>query len=43
MILDTNALCIRRWIASLAKEHSLPIVSRDLHFDWVRGVRRVDW
>lgn len=31
------------WIASLAKEHSLPIVSRDLHFDWVRGVRRVDW
>jgi tRNA(fMet)-specific endonuclease VapC len=31
------------WIASLAKEHRLPIVSRDLHFDWVRGIRRIEW
>jgi tRNA(fMet)-specific endonuclease VapC len=31
------------WIASLAKEHRLPIVSRDLHFDWVRGIRRIAW
>jgi tRNA(fMet)-specific endonuclease VapC len=31
------------WIASLAKEHGLPIVSRDAHFDCVKGIRRVDW
>ena len=31
------------WIASLAKEHRLPIVSQDLHFDWVKGIRRIAW
>jgi predicted nucleic acid-binding protein len=31
------------WIASLAKEHRLPIVSRDAHFDRVKGIRRVGW
>ena len=31
------------WIASLAKEHRLAIVSRDQHFDWVKGIRRIAW
>jgi predicted nucleic acid-binding protein len=31
------------WIAALAKEHRLPIVSRDKHFDAVKGVRRISW
>ena len=31
------------WIAALAKEHRLPIVSRDRHFDAVKGVRRIAW
>jgi predicted nucleic acid-binding protein len=31
------------WIAALAKEHRLPVVSRDMHFDWVQGIRRIAW
>jgi len=31
------------WIAALALEHRLPILSRDEHFDIVRGVRRRGW
>jgi tRNA(fMet)-specific endonuclease VapC len=31
------------WIAALAAQHGLPIVSRDEHFDRVSGVRRIDW
>ena len=31
------------WIAALARQHRLPIVSRDAHFDAVSGVRRVGW
>ncbi|MDX2222684.1 MAG: type II toxin-antitoxin system VapC family toxin [Rhodospirillaceae bacterium] len=31
------------WIAALAVEHALPILSRDAHFDAVPGVRRVGW
>ena len=31
------------WIAALARQHHLPIVSRDEHFDEVRGVRRIGW
>jgi tRNA(fMet)-specific endonuclease VapC len=31
------------WIASLAKQYRLPIVSRDARFDSVKGIRRVDW
>jgi predicted nucleic acid-binding protein len=37
MILDTNA------IAALCRQHRLPIVSRDEHFDAVNGVRRIGW
>jgi tRNA(fMet)-specific endonuclease VapC len=31
------------WIAALALQHRLPILSRDGHFDVVRGLRRRDW
>jgi tRNA(fMet)-specific endonuclease VapC len=31
------------WIAALARQHSLEIVSRDPHFDVVHGVRRLSW
>ena len=31
------------WIAALCRQHSLSIVSRDVHFDRVRGVARVGW
>ena len=31
------------WIAALAVQHGLPIVSRDPHFDLVPGIRRVAW
>ena len=31
------------WIAALALQHRLPILSRDQHFDSVRGLRRRDW
>ena len=31
------------WIAALARQHGLPILSRDGHFDEVQGVRRLDW
>jgi predicted nucleic acid-binding protein len=31
------------WIAALAREHGLPIVSRDAHFDHVRGIQRLGW
>lgn len=31
------------WIAALAREHGLPIVTRDRHFELVRGLRRVSW
>ena len=31
------------WIAALAREHNLPILSRDTHFDSVDGVKRVAW
>lgn len=31
------------WIAALARQHALAIVSRDAHFDHVNQVRRVDW
>ncbi len=31
------------WIAALARQHRLPIVSRDRHFDSVHGVRRIAW
>ena len=31
------------WIAALAREHGLDIVSRDSHFDAVDGVQRLSW
>ena len=31
------------WIAALALEHRLPVLSRDQHFDSVRGLRRTSW
>ncbi len=31
------------WIASLARQHRQPVVTRDAHFDEVEGLRRVSW
>ncbi|MEI6150869.1 MAG: type II toxin-antitoxin system VapC family toxin [bacterium] len=31
------------WIAALARQHRLPIVSRDEHFDAVSGIQRIGW
>ena len=31
------------WIAALCRQHSLPLLSRDRHFDLVRGIRRIGW
>jgi tRNA(fMet)-specific endonuclease VapC len=31
------------WIAALCRQHALPLVSRDRHFDFVSRLRRIDW
>jgi tRNA(fMet)-specific endonuclease VapC len=31
------------WIAALSRQHRLPILSKDRHFDCVKGVRRIEW
>lgn len=31
------------WISAVAIQHDLPILSRDVHFDGVEGVRRIAW
>ncbi len=31
------------WIAALCRQHRLPVLSRDHHFDFVPGNQRVDW
>ncbi len=31
------------WIAALALQHGLPVISRDQHFDFVPGIRRLVW
>lgn len=31
------------WIAALARQHALPLVTRDQHFEFVSGLKRVDW
>lgn len=31
------------WIAALAREHNLDVMSRDTHFDRVAGLRRISW
>jgi tRNA(fMet)-specific endonuclease VapC len=31
------------WIAALCRQHSLPLLSRDRHFDLVTGLKRIGW
>jgi predicted nucleic acid-binding protein len=31
------------WIAALARQHRMPIVSRDIHFDRINNVERLGW
>ena len=31
------------WIAALARQHDLPVITRDAHFDNVPGIRRIGW
>ena len=31
------------WIAALARQHDLPVISRDEHFDHVDGLSRLAW
>ena len=31
------------WIAALCRQHNLPLVSRDQHFDSVPGLQRLSW
>ena len=31
------------WIAALARQYNLPIISRDTHFDYVREIKRFVW
>ncbi len=31
------------WIAALCRQHSLPLLSRDRHFDVVPGITRLGW
>jgi tRNA(fMet)-specific endonuclease VapC len=31
------------WIAALCRQHSFSLISRDHHFDLVRGIQRMDW
>lgn len=31
------------WIASLARQHSLTLLSRDKHFDFVPRLKRLEW
>lgn len=31
------------WIAALCREHHFDLLSRDVHFDSVRGLRRLGW
>jgi len=31
------------WIAALARQHDLPVVTRDDHFEHVEGLTRVAW
>jgi predicted nucleic acid-binding protein len=31
------------WIAALTRQHRLPLVSRDQHFDSVEKLTRIDW
>jgi predicted nucleic acid-binding protein len=31
------------WIAALARQHAMEVLSRDEHFDFVPNVRRIGW
>jgi len=31
------------WIAALCRQHLLPLLSRDRHFDRVTGLKRIGW
>ena len=31
------------WIAALARQHVMPVISRDEHFDFVSKLKRVTW
>lgn len=31
------------WIAALARQYAFPVVSRDAHFDFVPGLKRLAW
>ena len=31
------------WVAALCRQHALPLVSRDRHFDSVSRLRRISW
>ncbi|HSU32020.1 MAG TPA: type II toxin-antitoxin system VapC family toxin [Bryobacteraceae bacterium] len=31
------------WIAALARQHALPLLTRDQHFDLVPGLKRISW
>jgi predicted nucleic acid-binding protein len=31
------------WVAAACRQHSLPLLSRDKHFDLIAGLRRLDW
>lgn len=31
------------WIAALAVQYGLPVLSRDAHFDRISGIRRIGW
>jgi tRNA(fMet)-specific endonuclease VapC len=31
------------WIAALCRQHELPLLSRNGHFDYVRHLRRTEW
>jgi predicted nucleic acid-binding protein len=31
------------WIGALCRQHAFPLLSRDRHFDLIKGLRRLDW
>ena len=31
------------WIAALTRQHALPLLSRDQHFDSIPGLKRIGW
>jgi tRNA(fMet)-specific endonuclease VapC len=41
MILATPIPANDTWIAALARQHGLPVLSNDAHFDVVAGIQRI--